>query len=55
MLGIFRSLGSLARGVGPLVACFCYWWLGGTVTYLLVAAVVIIPWVLALPLPKPEK
>jgi len=55
MLGIFRSLGSLARGVGPLTACFCYWWLGGTVTYLLVAIVVLIPWMMALPLPKPDK
>lgn len=55
MLGIFRSLGSLARGLGPLAACFCYWWLGGTVTYLLVAAVVIVPWFMVLPLPKPAK
>jgi len=55
MLGIFRSLGSLARGIGPLAACFCYWWLGGTVTYLLVAIVVLIPWMMALPLPKPDK
>lgn len=53
MLGIFRSLGSLARGVGPLVACFLYWWLGGTVTYLLAAAIVLVPWILVLPLPKP--
>uniref|UniRef100_UPI00404968DF MFS transporter n=1 Tax=Cephaloticoccus sp. TaxID=1985742 RepID=UPI00404968DF len=55
MLGIFRSLGSLARGIGPLVACSLYWWLGGTVTYLAAAAIVVVPWMMALPLPKPEK
>lgn len=55
MLGLFRSLGALARGVGPLTACFCYWWLGGTLTYLLVAAVVVIPCLMALPLPRPAK
>ncbi|MCF7688276.1 MAG: MFS transporter [Cephaloticoccus sp.] len=55
MLGIFRSLGSLARGIGPLVACFMYWWLGGTITYLAAAVVVLAPWVMALPLPKPTK
>ncbi len=55
MLGIFRSLGSLARGIGPLAACFAYWWLGGTVTYVLVAAFILVPWTLALPLPPPAK
>lgn len=55
MMGTFRSLGSLARGIGPLVACLVYWWLGATVTYLLAAAIVLAPWFLALPLPKPEK
>jgi MFS family permease len=55
MLGIFRSLGSLARGIGPLVACALYWWLGATTTYLIAAAVVLLPWILALPLPRPAK
>ena len=55
MLGIFRSLGSLARGIGPLVACFLYWWLGGTVTYLAAAVIVMVPWLMTLPLPKPPK
>ncbi len=55
MLGVFRSLGSLARGVGPIVACALYWWLGATTTYLLAAALVLAPWLLALPLPTPEK
>lgn len=55
MLGIFRSLGSLARGVGPIAACLLYWWLGATVTYLVAAVIVLAPWFLALPLPKPAK
>lgn len=55
MLGIFRSLGALARGIGPVVACLLYWWQGATVTYLLAAAIVLAPWFLALPLPRPHK
>ena len=55
MLGVFRSLGALARGLGPLGACLLYWWLGATTTYLTAAAVVVAPWLMALPLPKPAK
>lgn len=55
MLGIFRALGSLARAVGPISACFLYWWIGGTVTYLAAAAIVLIPCILTFPLPKPDK
>jgi MFS family permease len=55
MLGVFRSLGSLARGLGPLGAGLLYWWQGATVTYLAAAAVMRAPWLMALPLPKPAK
>ncbi|MFI5355846.1 MAG: MFS transporter [Opitutales bacterium] len=55
MLGTFRSLGALARGFGPVAACLLYWWVGATATYLAAAAIVLLPWFLALPLPKPEK
>lgn len=55
MLGIFRALGSLARAIGPISACFFYWWIGGTATYLACALIVLIPCVLTLPLPKPSK
>lgn len=55
MLGLFRSLGSLARGVGPLIACFVFWWKGPSAPFLIAAAVLIIPWVMALPLPRPVK
>jgi len=54
-LGVFRSLGALARGIGPLVACVVFWWLGATVTFVLAAAVLLAPWAMALPLPKPAK
>ncbi|MDE3083658.1 MAG: MFS transporter [Verrucomicrobiota bacterium] len=55
MLGVFRSLGSLARGIGPLAACFIYWWLGARVLYLASAVVLVAPLVLGSALPKPEK
>ncbi|MGA3006728.1 MAG: MFS transporter [Opitutaceae bacterium] len=55
MLGVFRSLGSLARGIGPLVACLIYWWRGAVALYLVGALVLIIPLVFALRLPAPKK
>ncbi len=54
-LGIFRSAGSLARAIGPLVAALVYFAYGSKSAYLFGALVVIIPFVLALSLPKPEK
>jgi len=55
MLGVFRSLGSLARGIGPLVACLIYWWQGALALYLTGALVLILPIVFALSLPAPKK
>ena len=55
MLGVFRSLGALGRGLGPLGACLLYWWLGATPTFLVAATILIAPWLMALPLPKPQK
>jgi MFS family permease len=55
MLGVFRSLGALARGFGPVAACLLYWLEGPTLTYCAVALVLIVPWIMALPLPKPAK
>jgi MFS family permease len=55
MLGVFRSLGSLARGFGPIAACLLYWWQGATTTYILAALVLIGPWIMAAPLPRPAK
>ena len=55
MLGVFRSLGSLARGFGPVSACLLYWWQGPSLTYGLAAHVLAAPWIMALPLPKPHR
>ena len=54
-LGIFRSAGSLARAIGPLLAAFVYFVYGSQSAYLFGAIVVVIPLVLAIKLPKPEK
>ena len=54
-LGIFRSAGSLARAIGPLLAALVYFIYGSQSAYLFGALVVIIPLVMALKLPKPVK
>lgn len=55
VLGIFRSLGSLARVVGPIVASLLYWKLGGTFPYLLGAAFMLIPILMVKKLPELRK
>jgi len=55
MLGVFRSLGSLARAIGPFAACVIYWWLGARALYLFGAVVLVAPLILGSALPKPEK
>jgi MFS family permease len=55
VLGVFRSLGSLARAVGPLIAGVIFWWFGSTFTYALGAALLLAPVVLGLALPQPHK
>jgi MFS family permease len=55
ILGVFRSLGALARGVGPLIACVLYWRLGSLAAYALLAAAFIWPLGLVATLPpQPE-
>ena len=54
-LGVFRSAGSLARAIGPLMAAFIYFIYGSKSTYLFGALIVAIPLILALKLPLPEK
>uniref|UniRef100_A0A8D8R2W4 Major facilitator superfamily domain-containing protein 10 n=1 Tax=Cacopsylla melanoneura TaxID=428564 RepID=A0A8D8R2W4_9HEMI len=44
VMGIFRSLGALARAFGPVVASICYWSFGATVTYCLGGACLFWPW-----------
>lgn len=54
-LGIYRSAGSLARAIGPLVAAFVYFVYGSQSAYLLGGLVLIIPLMMALKLPQPDK
>ncbi|XP_021955092.1 major facilitator superfamily domain-containing protein 10 isoform X1 [Folsomia candida] len=42
-LGIFRSLGALARGVGPIVASSLFWCFGPTVAYSIGAVAMLVP------------
>lgn len=43
MLGIFRSLGALARAIGPVVASTMFWMTGSMITYILGGAALLIP------------
>ncbi|MFP4166105.1 MAG: MFS transporter [Opitutales bacterium] len=54
-LGIFRSAGSLARAIGPLVAALVYFSYGSRSAYLFGALVVCVPCLLALALPRPSR
>lgn len=51
VLGIFRSLGSLARVIGPIVASLIYWKLGGAFPYLIGTFILIIPILMVRKLP----
>ena len=55
MLGVFRSLGSLARGVAPVTACLIYWWRGGPFLYTLGGVLLLAPFGIGLGLPHPKK
>ena len=54
-LGVFRSAGSLARAIGPLLAAFTFFALGSKNAYFGGAIIVTIPLILAFRLPKPNK
>ena len=53
-LGVFRSLGALARVVGPIGACLIYWQWGSSAPYYLGAAFLIFPILMVMKLPKLE-
>jgi MFS family permease len=57
VLGIFRSLGSLARAVTPICAGVVYFIVPGhsRTLYAVAAALAICAWALSLRLPQPEK
>ncbi|KAF6199714.1 hypothetical protein GE061_006012 [Apolygus lucorum] len=44
VMGIFRSLGALARALGPILASIAYWSVGSTTTYLVGSVALIWPW-----------
>jgi MFS family permease len=52
ILGVFRSLGALARGAGPLLACILYWRLGSAISYYIGAVAIILPILITAKLPK---
>ena len=54
-LGVYRSAGSLARAIGPLVAALAYFSFGSKSAYLFGSLLLIIPLVMAHFLPKPNE
>jgi MFS family permease len=55
VLGIFRSLGSLARAVTPLAAGIVFWVSGSLAVYLAAAVLAVVALVLSRRLPEPDK
>lgn len=53
-VGIFRSLGALARVIGPILASILYWKQGSSAPYFIGAVFLIIPLLMIARLPKPE-
>lgn len=54
-LGIYRSLGSLARALGPLWAGLVFWWFHSERMYIVAAALMVVPLLVAVRLPQPKK
>ncbi|GAB5562779.1 MAG: MFS transporter [Synoicihabitans sp.] len=55
ILGIFRSLGSLARAITPIAAGVIFWMMGGPTVFAAAAALSLGSWWIARRLPSPEK
>lgn len=55
VLGIFRSLGSLARAITPIVAGAAFWLYGSRSVFVVAAVVTAGAFFLSLALPKPQK
>lgn len=53
-LGIFRSLGSLGRVLGPIYASLVYWKFGSVNAYLIGAGLIFLPAILVKLLPAPQ-
>jgi len=54
-LGLFRSLGSLSRAVGPILGGLLYWQLGSQAAYLVAAGFLLVPVLGARGLPDPPE
>ncbi len=54
-LGLFRSAGSFARAVGPLLAAGLYWYFGAKAAYLFAGFIIILPLYLCMLLPSVDK
>lgn len=54
-VGIFRSLGALARVIGPIIASLLYWKQGSASPYFIGAAFIIVPLLMVSRLPDPDK
>jgi MFS family permease len=54
-LGVYRSAGSLARAIGPLVAALAYFSFGSKSAYLFGSVLLVVPLVMAYFLPRPNK
>ncbi len=52
-MGVFRSLGSLGRAIGPILASFVFWWYGSSLSYAVGAVMLAVPLFIALALPRP--
>jgi len=50
-LGVFRSLGSLSRAIGPVMGGLLYWKFGSSMPYWVGAAFLVVPFFMALGLP----
>jgi MFS family permease len=55
VMGIYRSLGFLARAASPMIAGLLFFRIGGTFTFAIAAALLMAPLSLGLSLPRPHK
>ena len=54
-IGIFRSLGALARVIGPIIASIIYWKYGSSSPYFIGSAFLVLPIILVSLLKKPDE
>ncbi len=52
-LGVFRSSGSMARALGPVLAGFAYFFYGSSTAYLMGATILVLPFIILIRVPQP--